>query len=67
MNCWYVKASSFYGKKGHCEESCVNVLNLHRIDLDRSILCRFNTFTWYQSRRTARENTHQIIFVGTED
>jgi hypothetical protein len=27
--------------------------------LARSILCRFNTFTWYQSRRTAKQKLHQ--------
>ena len=29
-------------------------------------MSRFNTFTWYQSRHISRENTHQIIFAGTE-
>jgi hypothetical protein len=27
--------------------------------LSRSILCRFNTFTWYQSRQTAKKKLHQ--------
>ena len=27
--------------------------------LARSIMCRFNTFTWYQSRRTAKQKLHQ--------
>jgi hypothetical protein len=29
--------------------------------IDRSILCRFNTFTWYQSQRTAKKNLHQMF------
>jgi hypothetical protein len=29
--------------------------------LYKYILCRFNTFTWYQSRRTSNQNLHQIF------
>ena len=29
--------------------------------LTRSILCRFNTFTWYQSRWTSKQNLHQFF------
>ena len=29
--------------------------------LVRSIMCRFKTFTWYQSRRTAKKNIHQNV------
>jgi hypothetical protein len=29
--------------------------------LSRSILCKFNTFTWYQSRRTTKQNLHQNV------
>ena len=29
--------------------------------LARSIMCGFNTFTWYQSRRTAKQKLHQFF------
>jgi hypothetical protein len=29
--------------------------------LARYILCRFNTFTWYQRRQTAKKNLHQNV------
>jgi hypothetical protein len=29
--------------------------------LARYILCRFNTFTWYQSRQTAKQKLHQNV------
>ena len=35
--------------------------------LARYIMSRFNTFTWYHIWWIYRKNTHQILFVGTED